>query len=125
MNLEALHAMAAGFVLVEKRNLAPKMFNLSSVEHNWGEAWRKNGSSCQRRIEIGERACGLRRSHESVEQEARRVPQQRRSVNSRDIVGYIAAFDREHGAYGNAFHLVVMGSVQQVGGSDGKPETDG
>jgi hypothetical protein len=33
MNLEALHAVAAGFVLVEKRKLGLKMFILSSVEH--------------------------------------------------------------------------------------------
>jgi hypothetical protein len=49
----------------------------------------------------------------------------RLSVQSRDIVGYKAAFDREHGAYGNAFSFVVMGPMQQIGCSYGKPETDG
>jgi hypothetical protein len=49
----------------------------------------------------------------------------RLSVQSRDIVGYKTTLDYEHGSYGNAFGLVVMGPMQQIGGSERKPETDG
>ena len=47
------------------------------------------------------------------------------SVQSHEIIGHEAALDRDHGSRRNAFGLVVMGPMQQISGSNAKPETEG